>query len=177
MEINSLGKYDGRPCRGSSGRAARAQRRTSAGLAAGWVMRGRRTEGARWWAFSLNGVDLGHRRTEVIPTQRVKGLSFESSLLSHFKLTGFSQPWTKVIPFHKFSLQTTQALSCQPLAPWGMLDTTDPADCCWPHPQTKASKLGRRLRNRLSTPDPSYSLGKMASKGFPFPNIKESIAK
>lgn len=143
---------------------------------------------AEWWEaaaqkvlgdehFKLNGVDLVHRRTEVIPTQKVKGLSFESSLLSHFKLTGFSQPWTKVIPFHKFSLQTKQALSCQPLAPWGMLDTTDPADCCWPHPQTKASRLGRRLRNRLSTPDPSYSLEKMASKGFPFPNTKENIAK
>ena len=50
---------------------------------------------------------------EVTPVHKdVKGLSFKSSILSHFKLIGFSQPCTKVVTFHEFSLQTKQTLSC-----------------------------------------------------------------
>lgn len=110
VEISSLRRYDCVPCRGSSVTAVWWQPRLSAWRAVGWVTKGSPTEeGVRWLHFKLSGVDLGQGSTGGYSgAQEGEGLSFQSSILSRFKLIGFSQPWTKVVTFHEFSLQTKQ---------------------------------------------------------------------
>lgn len=112
----------------------------------------------------------------------VKGLSFQSSVLSHFKLIGFSQLCTKVITFHEFSLQINKCCCvATSLSPWEMLDITDPDDCFWQHTQRETSRLGRDLKNwlvtRILTQRPIPHNGKNCFQRLPLLNAKESTAK
>lgn len=59
-----------------------------------------------------------------------------------------------------------------------MLDTTDPDDSSEPHTHLDWEGDSETwLSPESSLRDSFYSLGKMASKGFPFLKIKESAAK